>query len=45
MVKQDSAEYQTVEACDENYYPDASFGMDYKYEVKKEAFYVSSFES
>ena len=26
MIKQDSAEYQTVEACDENYYPDASFG-------------------
>ena len=26
MVKQDSAEYQTVEASDENYHPDASFG-------------------
>ena len=25
MMKQDSAEYQTVEASDENYYPDASF--------------------
>ncbi|MEO9125914.1 MAG: hypothetical protein ABI262_14735, partial [Microcoleus sp.] len=25
MMRQDSAEYQTVEACDENCYPDASF--------------------